>query len=48
VGAKSPLEGVFGREELGVLARDSSSLEGVLAGVIGVLGFLVDVVEATD
>lgn len=51
VGAKSPVEGVFGREEVGVLARDASGLDGVLAGVTGFLGnagFLVVVVEATD
>jgi hypothetical protein len=51
VGAKSPVEGVFGREEVGVLARDASGLDGVLAGVTGVLGnagFLVAVVEATE
>lgn len=51
VGAKSPVDGVFGREEVGVLARDASGLTGVLAGVTGVLGnagFLVELVEATD
>lgn len=51
VGAKSPVEGVFGREEVGVLARDASGLDGVLTGVTGFLdnaGFLAVVVEATD
>lgn len=51
VGAKSPVEGVFGREDVGVLVRNVSGLDGVLTGVAGVLddaGFLAVVVEATD
>jgi len=50
VGAKSPVEGVFGRD-VGVLARDASGLEGVFGAVTGALGkagFLAVVVETTD
>lgn len=50
MGAKSPVEGVFGRAEVGVLARETSERVTVF-GVIGAcfdVGFLVDVVDATD
>ena len=50
VGAKSPVDGVFERVEVGVLAREASEREAFF-GVTGAgftVDFLVDVVDTTD